>query len=112
MAGPAVQTIYADLQDGALEGSGLPEIYEFKTELGNMIANGNQQRVGRHRRRRKKNVGELPHINSRPEPAPPEQPLNITRRRAWSQCGVPARQHAHVGHHSTILSTGSPVAEE
>jgi hypothetical protein len=31
-----------------------------------MIANWSEKRVGRHRQRRKKNVGELPHIDSRP----------------------------------------------
>jgi hypothetical protein len=42
-----------------------------------MGANRNEQRVNRHRKR-KKNVGELPHINSRPVVAPPEQHVDTS----------------------------------
>ena len=71
LARAAVRAVHPYLQDGALQRAGSPEIDQLEPEPGNVIANRSQQRVGRHRRRRKKNVGELPHIDSRPKRAPP-----------------------------------------
>src|SRR3954470_6167478 len=51
-----------------------------------MVANGSQKRVGGHRQRRKKNVGELPHIKAGTNDLP-EQRLNITPGAAWKQVG-------------------------
>jgi hypothetical protein len=61
------------LQDGALQSSCAPEIDQLESEAGDVVAKSSEERVGEHRRCRKKNVGELPHIDSWPEPAPPEQ---------------------------------------
>ena len=73
MAGLAVRSVHPYLQDGALQGSYATEIDQLESEAGDMIAKSSEERVGEHRRCRKKNVGELPHIDSWPEPAPPGQ---------------------------------------
>jgi len=70
LAGRAVRTIHPHLQDGAFQRAGSPEINQLESEPGDVIANRCEKRVGRHRQRRKKNVGELPHIDSRPDEAP------------------------------------------
>jgi hypothetical protein len=54
------------------------EIDELEPEAGDVVTNRSEERVDGHRRCRKKNVGELPHIDSWPMPAPPGQRLNIT----------------------------------
>src|SRR5437867_746879 len=73
VAGSAVRAVHPHLQDGAIQRSSSPKIDQLEAETSQMIANGSEERVDRHRRSRKKNVGELPHIDSWPEPAPPRQ---------------------------------------
>ena len=62
MAGLAVRSVHPYLQDGALQGSHATQIDQLEAEAGDVVAKSSEQRVGEHRRCRKKNVGELPHI--------------------------------------------------
>src|SRR5919112_5511243 len=41
LAGAAVRAVHPYLQDGALQGSGSPEVGQFEAEAGQVIANGN-----------------------------------------------------------------------
>src|SRR5439155_21409248 len=96
LAGPAVRAVHPHLQDGALQGSGAAEIDQLETEPGDVVANRSNERVDRHRALRKKNVGELPHIDSWPDEAPPATALKY-----YPALGIEsiARGNSEIGHH-------------
>ena len=48
MAGAAVRAVHPYLQDGALQGSGSPQVDQLEAEAGQVIADGNEERVDRH----------------------------------------------------------------
>ena len=48
------------LQDRPLQRSSAPEIDQLESELGDMISDGNEKRVSRHRQRGKKMWGNSP----------------------------------------------------